>query len=893
VTDSNIPVFRAQLRYDSFDDFIEGYSRFILPGKMFIPLGESQLKPTDSRVRFEFRLADGTRALVGEGVVDAVRRGQEDGDGPTGLVVRYTHLSRRSKQLVGQIVDQKRAEARSQRDGVDEEREAETPEGTETPDSSSKRAGSDGVGSEVDSSPDRPEESGPGSGESASPPEADGSEPSRPDHPTPHQQEAPDLADLDLEADGVPADDPDPAPEAGAGDTRDSVDDPTRSGELEISDTGPPERDVAGEESADRAEIDGSEPDPEEAPPEADETLEPRGDRSAPAGDLSGEAESDAPDGPGVEFDGPEDFELEDERPADEEQAEPESRGFEDLEEVEKSEHRETGEGFTQLGETEAGLQVMAFDDEEVTREEAESFAEFQEGDEEEDVDQLFDGVFQEGSEENEDDDGGLFGGAGEEASADEPFGEAGGGESVDEMFEEPADGGDEGDEETDGLEAADDPFDEPADGGDEEDEETDGLEAAEELFGEPADEEAEQHEETDERETAEELFGEPADEEDEGLFQEESGADQDREMFEGVEGGESAAESPNRGEAVGREPRAAGEEADRGDEVSEDEPPPETVGEEESGAEAAEVDSDAAITAEGGEPVDVPTGAGDEISSAIEEELDETDRDSEPAAEGAESLDADSFSEHVEEPVEEDPSDGDELDAFDDELAADSSGTLPPEESGPLDALEPDAEVAVDSAVEELPGEGATPNEEDGETDSVGEPLGSEAPTSPVGETVPDLETEDSFAGRSSRSDELDDALDSLEDENKSPRKKELSLSIDEQPSDEGQEPETPSTDDRESESLEALVANAQQEIERQRETSEDEEAEADPLDEVLGDDLPPPPDDDFEFDTSASGVDLNENVRDGSDQTTEGDEDDEETDGKSGFFSNFFGGD
>ena len=113
MTESNIPVFRAQLRYESVDEFIEGYSRFVLPGKMFVPLDESQLKPVDSRVRFEFRLADGSRALVGEGVVRQVR-GPKEAGGPTGLVVKDTHLSRRSKQLIGQIVDFKRARARAE-----------------------------------------------------------------------------------------------------------------------------------------------------------------------------------------------------------------------------------------------------------------------------------------------------------------------------------------------------------------------------------------------------------------------------------------------------------------------------------------------------------------------------------------------------------------------------------------------------------------------------------------------------------------------------------------------------------------------------------------------------------------------------------------------------------
>lgn len=341
VTDSNIPVFRAQLRYQSVDEFIEGYSQFVLPDKMFIPLDEAQLKPVDSRVRFEFKLADDSRAMVGEGVVRQVR-GPNQGTGPTGLVVEYTHLSRRSKQLVGQIVDWKRARARAD----------EPDEPLTDPSSAENQHGTEPI--------ERPKDTTPPRGDAGH--QTESSPPPAPDKPSPAERTT----------EGPPPDIPD---------------------EPEIDD-----RDASAE-------------------PEEIETAE-------------GEDLVDRPESPAV---------RDEQDPYDE---------FDDLDDISDAYGREP----QQVGETEGGLQIMAYDD--MSEEDAEEFAEFALGSDDEDVDQMFDDVLSGGAGGGDD----LFGGG-----DDADMFDSGGGD--DDMF------GDAGDEA--------DVFDDGGNGGDTFD---DGPESPEEL---------------------------------------------------------------------------------------------------------------------------------------------------------------------------------------------------------------------------------------------------------------------------------------------------------------------------------------------------------------------------------------------------------------------------
>lgn len=108
MTDTNPAFFRAQLRYETLEDFAEGFSQFVLPRRMFIPLEPAKLKPVGESVQFEFLLSGGRRAMAGQGVVRQVRGPEQAGDGPTGMIVEYTHLDRKSKEIVADILARKR-----------------------------------------------------------------------------------------------------------------------------------------------------------------------------------------------------------------------------------------------------------------------------------------------------------------------------------------------------------------------------------------------------------------------------------------------------------------------------------------------------------------------------------------------------------------------------------------------------------------------------------------------------------------------------------------------------------------------------------------------------------------------------------------------------------------
>ena len=105
MTDPNFSAIRARLRYQSIDEFIEGYGRYISRGGMFVPMSAQKLKPVGTTVRFQFLLADGSSAMLGEGVVRQLKGLENDsGDGPVGMLVKFTKLSQESKALVDQIL---------------------------------------------------------------------------------------------------------------------------------------------------------------------------------------------------------------------------------------------------------------------------------------------------------------------------------------------------------------------------------------------------------------------------------------------------------------------------------------------------------------------------------------------------------------------------------------------------------------------------------------------------------------------------------------------------------------------------------------------------------------------------------------------------------------------
>ncbi|GEM_PF-4867046 len=128
MTESNTPHLRAKLPLDSLDGFFETFGQFILPGRMFLPTDPSRLKSVGDSIQFEVLLSDGSRALAGKGIVRQVRSESEATRGPAGMVVEYTHLSKRSKALVKDILRQKKAEQTD-----DPESTSESPDASDSP----------------------------------------------------------------------------------------------------------------------------------------------------------------------------------------------------------------------------------------------------------------------------------------------------------------------------------------------------------------------------------------------------------------------------------------------------------------------------------------------------------------------------------------------------------------------------------------------------------------------------------------------------------------------------------------------------------------------------------------------------------------------------------------
>ncbi|TXD38875.1 hypothetical protein FRC98_00275 [Lujinxingia vulgaris] len=104
MSDSNFSAIRARLKFPSIEAFKEGYGRYISAGGMFVPMSPQKLKPVGTTVRFQFLLADGTSALLGEGVVRQIRGVDGGESGPVGMLVKFTKLSPESKTLVDQVV---------------------------------------------------------------------------------------------------------------------------------------------------------------------------------------------------------------------------------------------------------------------------------------------------------------------------------------------------------------------------------------------------------------------------------------------------------------------------------------------------------------------------------------------------------------------------------------------------------------------------------------------------------------------------------------------------------------------------------------------------------------------------------------------------------------------
>ncbi len=108
MSDPNYSAIRARLRYENVEEFVDSYGRYISRRGMFLPMAASKLKPVGTTVRFQLLLADGTSAMLGEGVVRKLK-GLDDAstDGPVGMLVKFSKLSPDSKKLVDRVVKEK------------------------------------------------------------------------------------------------------------------------------------------------------------------------------------------------------------------------------------------------------------------------------------------------------------------------------------------------------------------------------------------------------------------------------------------------------------------------------------------------------------------------------------------------------------------------------------------------------------------------------------------------------------------------------------------------------------------------------------------------------------------------------------------------------------------
>lgn len=134
MTGPNFSAIRVRLRYESLEEFIQGYTRFISKGGMFIPMSPAKLKPVGTTIRFQFMLQDGTTALLGEGVVRQIQGADSGDSAPVGILVKFKRLNRESKELVEEILVRKQLEADAPEPAQAEPPPAQDPDATPIPD---------------------------------------------------------------------------------------------------------------------------------------------------------------------------------------------------------------------------------------------------------------------------------------------------------------------------------------------------------------------------------------------------------------------------------------------------------------------------------------------------------------------------------------------------------------------------------------------------------------------------------------------------------------------------------------------------------------------------------------------------------------------------------------
>ena len=96
---------KLKIKLPDFAKFIEKYSGDMSEGGMFIC--SKNPKPPGSIIIFEFMEKGESRILAGEGVVKWMRTAEQGNEGPSGMGVQFTKLTRESIELIKKIVAQK------------------------------------------------------------------------------------------------------------------------------------------------------------------------------------------------------------------------------------------------------------------------------------------------------------------------------------------------------------------------------------------------------------------------------------------------------------------------------------------------------------------------------------------------------------------------------------------------------------------------------------------------------------------------------------------------------------------------------------------------------------------------------------------------------------------
>ena len=101
---------RIKLQFDTLDAFVEGFARYVSAGGLFIPISQAKHQPVGTLVRFQFLLADGNTALLGEGTIKQL---QVPPSPRVGMLIKFKKLSRSSQEVVRQIVAHKKAKSKA------------------------------------------------------------------------------------------------------------------------------------------------------------------------------------------------------------------------------------------------------------------------------------------------------------------------------------------------------------------------------------------------------------------------------------------------------------------------------------------------------------------------------------------------------------------------------------------------------------------------------------------------------------------------------------------------------------------------------------------------------------------------------------------------------------